>query len=121
MKIVIAGATGFIGSALSARLKLEHEVTVLSRDPTSAGAALGVPAVGWNGDWRAVVAAADAVVNLAGASLAGRRWNAAYKEEIRASRLEPTAQLVSAMRGGVLVGASAVGYYGDTGDAEVAE
>src|SRR5262249_14829711 len=75
---------------------------------------------------RAAVAEADAVVSLAGASVAGRRWSKKYQEEIRASRVESTRALVGAMLsarrpGTVFVGASGTGYYGDTGDAEVTE
>ena len=69
---------------------------------------------------------ADAVVNLAGESIAARRWTAAQKEKIRTSRLLATRSLVVAIRGAsskprVFVSASAVGYYGDRGDETLTE
>jgi len=69
---------------------------------------------------------AEAVVNLSGAPLDGQRWTPAYKGVLRSSRLETTHALVRAWRdlgrlGGVLLNASAVGYYGDCGDATITE
>jgi NAD dependent epimerase/dehydratase family enzyme len=68
----------------------------------------------------------DAVVNLAGASIAGGRWTPARKTELRASRVEPTRALVRTLAKlprppQVLVSASAIGYYGDRGDETLAE
>ena len=133
MKIIVAGATGFIGTPLVGRLLAAgHLVTALSRDPTQArGKMEGAGCLRWDGRSlddaaRAAVAEADAVVNLAGASVAGRRWSKKYQEEIRASRVESTRALVEAMLaarrpGVVFVGGSGTGYYGDTGDYEVTE
>ena len=131
MKIVVAGGSGLIGQALCARLAGSgHETTVLSRAPERAASRPGGARIlGWRGAaraWEDAVAEADGVVNLAGASIPAHRWTEAYKEEIRQSRLGPTAALVGALgrarrAGRVLVSGSAVGYYGDTQDAEVTE
>jgi len=133
VKIIVAGATGFIGTPLVARLLAAgHLVTTLSRDPTQArGKMQGAGCLRWDGHSvdeaaRAAVAEADAVINLAGASVAGRRWSKKYQEQIRASRVESTRALVDAMLaarrpGAVFVGGSGTGYYGDTGDYEVTE
>ncbi|HJZ89214.1 MAG TPA: TIGR01777 family oxidoreductase [Polyangia bacterium] len=132
MKVVVAGASGFLGVPLCARLLAEgHSVSALSRDPDAAAQLLpSVRCLRWDGrslgDWAAAVGEADGVVNLAGASVGERRWTAAYKQEIRSSRIEATRALAAALGGShrpgrVLVSASGVGYYGDTGDAEVSE
>lgn len=131
MRIVAAGATGFVGSALCAALTAHgHTTQVLTRgagDATPAGPG-GTALVHWSPprvdpSWATLLADADAVVNLAGASIASGRWTAARKATLRASRLESTGALVDALtalpaerRPRVLVNASAVGYYGDRGD-----
>ncbi|MCS6859827.1 MAG: TIGR01777 family oxidoreductase [Abditibacteriales bacterium] len=131
MKIVITGATGFIGTALCKALtEAEHEVIALTRH-ASAQQRLGdrVSCATWDGqsagEWEKTLDGADAVVNLAGESIAAR-WNAAKKEKIRASRVNATRALVQAMskahwRPKVLVNGSAVGYYGPRGDEELTE
>ncbi|MDE2127042.1 MAG: TIGR01777 family oxidoreductase [Armatimonadetes bacterium] len=133
MKCVVTGATGFIGRTLCAYLKgQQHEVTALSRNAMRAVTQLpqGVECVSWGPDaepeWKRRVAAADAVFHLAGESIAAKRWTPRVKQVLRASRTEPTRLLVSAMREastrpGVLISASATGYYGDCGDREVTE
>jgi uncharacterized protein (TIGR01777 family) len=73
------------------------------------------------GPWADEVDGADAVINLAGEPVAPKRWSAARKGVLRASRIEPTRALVQAIaragnRPAVLANASAVGYYGDRGD-----
>jgi hypothetical protein len=106
MRVVVAGASGLIGGALAKALRARgDEVLALPRYGTAA----------WS------VEGADAVVNLAGASVAGRRWSPAYKKEILDSRVLTTRALVDAMgtaqrKPRVLVNASAVGYYGGRGD-----
>lgn len=116
MKYVVAGGTGFVGQALVRMwLQAGHEVIVVSR---SSKAVQGAHVVGW--DERALAAAldgADAVVNLAGASLAAGRWTSAHKARIRHSRVHATRSIVSALgrtgrRPAVLINGSAVGYYG---------
>jgi uncharacterized protein len=123
MKVVIGGANGLIGSELGRALRERgHEVVALVRRPRAPGE------VKWDG--RSVPAGAmdgaDAAVNLAGASIAARRWSEAYKKEILDSRVESTRAFVDAMRAArarprVFVNASAVGAYGGRGDEELTE
>lgn len=127
MKILITGATGLIGAALSARLlKGQHTVVRLRRS----GANLQPGDAAWDPGTGAIDPAAldsaDAVVNLAGASIAGGRWTPARKKALRASRVEPTRALARTLAKlprppQVLVSASAIGYYGDRGDETLAE
>jgi uncharacterized protein (TIGR01777 family) len=127
-RVVIAGGSGLIGRALARELAAAgREVIVLSRGaPGGAGADReGVRTERWDGrtvgGWAAALEGAAAVVNLAGAGIADRRWTPARKRVLLASRLEPTAALVTALaaarhRPAVLLQASAVGFYGDRGD-----
>ena len=118
MKIVIAGASGFIGQALVAHLLSGgHTIQTLSRTPAS-----GQDRLIWDDEaaWRSAVEQADAVINLCGASVAAKRWSDEYRDEILYSRVEPTRKLASA-RPKILVNASAVGFYGDHGNAEITE
>jgi uncharacterized protein (TIGR01777 family) len=122
MRVLVTGGTGFLGRPLRRALEAGgHSVTVVSREPGR------VPArsVGW-GELDGIMSETDAVVNLAGASIADGRWSDARKRAIRESRVESTRALVAAMRTAsprprVLVNASASGFYGDTGDDEVDE
>jgi len=126
MKVVLAGGTGFLGRALVEHLAQRgHEVVVLSRSGPAAGPA-GSRRVDWQpdgaaGPWAREVDGADAIVNLAGAGIADRRWSAARKEELRVSRVTSTRSLVSAVRAAahrpaVFVQGSAIGFYGVAGD-----
>ncbi|MEU2254456.1 TIGR01777 family oxidoreductase [Nocardia xishanensis] len=125
MKVVIAGSSGLIGTALVAALRRDgHEVARLVRRPAAAPDEFV-----WNPtraelDERAL-RGADAVVNLCGASIGKRRWNGSYKQELRDSRITPTdvlANKVAAAGVPVLVNASGVHYYGGaTGDRVVDE
>jgi uncharacterized protein (TIGR01777 family) len=126
MRVLIAGATGFIGRALVPVLRhAGHSVAVWAQSESRARARLGaevdvIPAT----DFDALVAAlesCDAVVNLAGEPIVGRRWTAARRRSLRESRVDVTEQLVGAIararrRPRVLVSGSAVGYYGNRGD-----
>jgi uncharacterized protein (TIGR01777 family) len=127
MKILVTGSSGLVGTALLGDLKgAGHTVCRLVRPGTSAGAIRGPEGfdVKWDpttGDLGGAAVGADAVVNLAGASIAGERWTAARKEVLRSSRVNTTRALVTALakmaaRPRVLVSASAVGYYGNRGD-----
>lgn len=123
MKIVVAGASGMLGSALVPVLRdLGHEVIELSRR-SGAGIALWDPAAGVLDP--VVIDGAGAVINLAGAGIADGRWTAARRAEILQSRVQGTRLLVSRMatvrRPGVFVCASAAGYYGEGGDRELTE
>jgi len=124
MKIVIIGATGFIGSRLFSFLdKEEFDLTVVSRDVESAKEQLGDHAefCEWDGKTSAsldsIIHDAWAVINLAGESLAGGPWTDKRKEQILNSRIESVTAVVDAInraeqKPNVLIQASAIGYYG---------
>lgn len=124
MRIAVTGATGLIGTRLVAALRERgDEVTVLSRRPDDARRMLGVEAVGWRVEEEPApveaLAGRDAVVHLAGESIA-QRWTRQSKERIRSSRELGTARLVEGLRQAeprprVLASAPAVGYYGPRG------
>jgi uncharacterized protein (TIGR01777 family) len=126
MRIVVAGGTGFLGTALVARLRADrHTVTVLTRRPRRPGEVEWPPAGGGDG-WTRLVDDADAVVNLAGESIAGKRWTPARKTALRDSRLQFTRAIVQAIgrtsrKPAALVNASAVGIYGPRGDEPLTE
>ncbi len=128
MRVVLAGASGFLGSRLRASLAgAGHDLVQLVRrpprdererqwDPHAGSLDLGV------------LEGADVVVNLAGAPVYNKRWTSAYKEVIIASRTRSSATLAHAIaslpdgwRPAVFVNASAIGYYGDTGENSVEE
>jgi len=126
MRIVVAGGTGFLGQPLVDRLERGgDEVRVLSRRPASSRDVAWTPD-GTTGPWAAVLDGADAVVNLAGESIAGGRWTAARKTRIRESRVRATRSLVSAIQQAarapaVFLSGSAIGYYGPHGDEALTE
>jgi len=126
MKVAISGASGLIGSALVPSLTTGgHEVVrLVRRAPSGRGEAAWDPARGTVD--RAALDGVDAAVHLAGEGIAGGRWTEARKERLRSSRLGPTRGLAEALASlprppKVLVSSSAVGYYGDHGDAWVDE
>ncbi|MGH3439688.1 MAG: TIGR01777 family oxidoreductase [Sciscionella sp.] len=124
MRIAIAGSSGLIGSALVAALRRAgHDVRLLvRREPASAGEHRWEPPAGTIDE--GALQGVDAVVNLCGAALAAARWTHARKQIIVDSRIEPTevlAEAVARLGIGTLLNASAVGYYGDTGDTVVTE
>jgi len=134
MRIVVTGATGFVGRPLVQRLlDAGHEVVAWSRDPSKARTSL--PARCEVGGWDPrvdidpeMLAGVDAVVHLAGETVAGSRWSPARQRAIRASRVETSRRLVAALarldparRPRVLVAASAIGFYGDRGDEVLTE
>lgn len=124
MRVAVTGATGLVGRALVKRLiEGGDEVVAFSRDPERAKETLPAGAeparyeVGAPDVLAAALGGADAVVNLAGEPILGRRWKGEVKAAIHDSRVEGTRALVEAMRRAedgprVLVNASAVGYYG---------
>ena len=126
MNIVIAGGSGFLGDALARALTSQgRDVTILTRQKPVHAATPRVSSVHWTpdgtaGDWARVIDGAEAVINLAGESIAGKRWSADQKRKLRDSRLLATRSLTSAIRSAdrppaVFISGSAVGYYGDRG------
>ncbi|MFD7712495.1 TIGR01777 family oxidoreductase [Streptomyces sp. NPDC059786] len=125
-RVVIAGASGLIGSALADSLTADgHEVVRLVRR-----APRDDREVRWDPEAERIDAAGligcAAVVNLAGAGIASRRWTDAYKRRIRDSRVLGTATLAEAVAAldvppRVFVNGSAIGFYGETGDRAVDE
>ncbi len=133
MKVVVAGGTGFLGSALvDALLGRGDQVVLLARAPAAAQRRWSVKADIrlWNGrdpgPWVTALDGADAVVNLAGESVAGARWTPERKLVLIKSRIDSTRAVAGALaqakkRPLVLVNASAVGYYGVEPKDECAE
>jgi uncharacterized protein (TIGR01777 family) len=133
MRIFVAGATGFVGLGAVERLLQEgHEILALSRDAGRARNLLSSDVhivegdLAQQGDWMKSVDGCDAVVNLAGEQAVGRRWTEDVKRAIRSSRIDGTENLVSAIRQaapkpGVLINASATGYYGNSTKDELTE
>jgi uncharacterized protein (TIGR01777 family) len=124
MRIVVAGSSGLIGSALVAALRSrDHEVLrLVRREPAGPDERQWDPAAGTIGG--GALDGASAVVNLCGVGIGDKRWSGAYKQLIRDSRMAPTdvlARAVVAQKVPALINASAVGYYGDTGDHQVDE
>mgnify|MGYP000238801476 CR=1 FL=1 len=138
MKIFITGGTGFVGQNLALRLIKEgFDVTILTRgrkmsdkrpglvitDKGKINYLTGNPAEA--GPWQEAVSQHQVIINLAGSSIFGR-WTEKYKQQIRDSRINITRNLVAAMTcasTGVqtLLNASAIGYYGFSGEEEVTE
>lgn len=124
MRILLTGGTGFIGQSLCAQLQRGgHRLTVWSRHPRAA--AMRLPGVHVIEDL-AEATEIEAVVNLAGEPLVGRRWTARRKQAIRDSRIGTTEKLLRWMtpqlrRPHVLVSGSAIGYYGPRDDTPLDE
>jgi uncharacterized protein (TIGR01777 family) len=126
MTIVIAGGSGFLGTALAAAWRREgHRVIVLTRQPRRDGDVAWTPD-GTDRGWTAVMAGTDAVVNLAGEGIADKRWTAARKTAILESRIRATRAIVTAIKAArpaptTLISSSAVGIYGTRGDEPLTE
>jgi uncharacterized protein (TIGR01777 family) len=144
MKVLMTGATGLVGTALTEDLVRDGHTAcrmvrreTVSRKADSPAQAAGprVIDVPWDpeasggltfADSQGEIGGADAVVNLAGASIAGNRWTQQGKMVLRSSRVRTTGSLVSALGRlktvpKVLVSASAIGYYGSRGDEVLTE
>jgi len=128
VRIAVTGSTGLIGTALVAAL---HDgghrvIRLVRRTPASEDEIAWDPLAPTGGLAHGALDGLDAAVHLAGANVAGRRWTASYKEEIRASRVRGTRALAGALAAAsappaVLLSGSAIGWYGDTGGREVDE
>jgi len=126
MRVAVTGASGLIGTALVPHLRsVGHEVVRLVRRPAAAP-----DEVTWDPKAGTVdldaLAGVDGVIHLAGAGVGDHRWTDDYKREILDSRVDGTHTIVNAMlaldpKPRVLVSASAIGWYGDTGDRIVDE
>jgi uncharacterized protein (TIGR01777 family) len=131
MRIIIAGGTGLIGTALTKSLILDgNQVWILSRNPGSANFVDGAQRVGWDGrsttGWEGLVSQVDAIVNLAGDSLGSGSWTKARKMRIISSRVEAGQAIIAAISMAnphpkVLIQASAVGFYGPHASEPVTE
>lgn len=132
MRTIITGGTGLIGRALAAELAAhDHQVIILSRAPERAtGLPAGVRAEHWDthtaDGWAPLADGADAIVNLAGESIAAGRWTNERKRRICQSRLDAGRAVVQAVelvrqKPRVVIQASGIGYYGPQGDREITE
>lgn len=125
--VAISGATGLVGSELNTLLKSEGKsVTAISRKEGGSyqDSIIWDPESGLTNPAR--LETVDAVVHLAGESIASGRWNSKLKNKIRRSRIQGTRTLVESIaaveeRPKVLVCASAIGYYGNRGEEELTE
>ncbi len=125
MKIIMTGASGLVGSALSRELTQEgHSITRLVRGSSRDGSATATTDARWNPEAGTIDAQAledhDAAIHLAGEPIADGRWNDEKKRRIRESRVKGTSLLAGALAGlnrkpRVLVSASAIGFYGSRG------
>lgn len=122
MKVLIAGGTGFIGSSLSRSLLAdEHQVSILTRNARRLRVPHGAQAVQWDGctceSWLHIFNQADAVINLAGATIGLPFWTAKRKAILLRSRVDAGLALSQAFlqakkKPAVLIQSSGVGYYG---------
>ena len=128
MNVAVTGSSGLIGTALVAALRADgHDVIRLVRaGPGAADAIVWDPQADRGGLDPWSLDGVAAVVHLAGAGLADKRWTPGYQAEIRDSRVRGTRALAGALAAmatppGVLLSGSAIGWYGDTGGQEVTE
>ncbi len=125
MRVVIAGASGFLGTHLSDHLRVHgHEVTgLVRREPASARESRWDPSTAQVD--AGVIGRADAVVNLAGASIAGNPHSTKWSTEVLESRVSTTRTLAGAIaasdRPPAFLAGNGIAYYGDHGDAPVTE
>lgn len=131
MRVLITGGSGFVGQRLSEQLiALDHEVQVVSRAPHKVRDRLPAACDIRDSAQAFVDTPPDALVNLAGESIAAKRWSDSQKNELIRSRVESTAQLVMLCEQlkangqsvpSVMVSGSAMGYYGNQGSKVVDE
>lgn len=133
MKILLTGATGFIGTRLCQKLFSEgHELVILSRNVNAAQKLFSYPVTvfAWNAEHELVPPAAlqgvDAIIHLAGHPVAGGRWTPAVKKKIRDSRILGSQNLMRSIaaltiKPKAILSASAIGFYGERGDEVLTE
>jgi uncharacterized protein (TIGR01777 family) len=132
MRVLIPGGSGMLGRRLAANLDVDgYEVVLLSRTPERVGVLpAGVRAVRWDGKtadgWGHLADGADAIINLAGESIAGGRWTAERRRAIVESRTHAGAAVVEAVKGAtvkpkLVIQISGVGYYGPHGSQQLME
>ena len=134
MKVVLAGATGYIGRPPDVPPATRVRAPGAGADAghlSGAGGPREVETAQWDGrtarPWTDALEGADAIVNLSGANIGAQRWTEERKGELLRSRQQPRARsrrpwgLPAERRPRVLVGASGIDYYGDRGDEEVTE
>ena len=128
MKVIVAGASGFLGTALVTELTSSgHQVTTLVRR---------APSTSTEREWHpergelapGLLAGADAVLCLSGAGISDKRWTPAYKKLLLDSRVQPTATIATTLAGlpdderpHTFLSASAIGFYGERGDQPLPE
>ncbi|MHC4293129.1 MAG: TIGR01777 family oxidoreductase [Planctomycetota bacterium] len=126
MKVVVTGATGFIGQVLCNMLVNCHQVVALTRNVQKAKSALAhsVEIMSWDGrnpgKWQNCIDNSDAIINLAGTNVASGRWTTKKKHNILNSRLDTIRALSEAISSSkvkpkVFIQSSAIGYYGSRG------
>jgi hypothetical protein len=127
MRVIIAGATGFIGRALCRELHGDYEIIALSRDVARAARTLDgqAKAVEWDArtasSWAQYIEGAQAIINLAGEDIGSGRWTQAKRDSIMQSRTNSANAVLDAVHAApakpaVVIQASAVGYYGSRDD-----
>lgn len=124
MRIAISGASGLVGTSLQAALRRDgHQIQRIVRRP-----AAGLDEVAWDPSTRTIdidsLVGVDAVIHLAGAGVGDKRWTAEYRDTILRSRVEGTetiATAVATLNPKVFMSASAIGWYGETGNRAVTE
>jgi len=132
MRVVITGATGFIGRALCKALHKDYEVIALSRDAGRAAKSVGglAKVIEWDGrttgSWYKQANGAFAIINLAGENIASGRWNESKKAGILHSRLDSSKAVLDTImqvdkKPTVVIQASAIGYYGPRSDEQLDE
>jgi hypothetical protein len=131
VNLAITGASGFIGSALCARLIQDgHALTLLTHGAPRDASASNKRWLHWTpgaaGEWEKAIDGCDGIINLAGEPIATRRWTNRQKRKIRLSRVDATASLVGAIAKATkkpkfLISGSAVGIYGDCGNEPLTE
>jgi uncharacterized protein len=128
VKVAVTGSSGMIGTALLASLRADNHkvVRLVRRPPRSADELRWDPQAANGAIDPARLRGIDACVNLAGVGVADKRWTPRYKAEIRSSRVPGTRALAGVLARldplpATLISASAVGFYGDTGNHEVDE